>query len=116
MWRNIAERDRPKKTIRRMRIARYTHTHSKYVMLIAFPQLQWLHEIASMLRYTHTAVLLHMIMCYKPNNVVQQIIFFHAVYHMRSSDHQNRKPEGTEVLHITCINGSCIVQIKTLEG
>jgi len=28
-------------------------THSKYVILIAFPLQQWLRERASMLRYTH---------------------------------------------------------------
>jgi len=85
-------------------------------MLIAFPQQQWLHGSASMLSYTYTAALLHMIMSYKPSNVVQQIIFFHAIYRVRSSDHQHRKPERIEVLYITCINGSCIIQIKTLEG
>jgi hypothetical protein len=69
-----------------------------------------------MLRYTYIAVLLRMVMSYRPYNVVQQIIFFHAVYHMRSGNHQNRKLEGPEVLYITCINGSCITQIKTIEG
>ena len=33
-----------------------THTHrEKYEILIAFPQQQWLHECASLLRYTHVA-------------------------------------------------------------
>jgi len=32
-----------------------TNTHSEYVMLIAFPTQQWLHERASVLRYTSTA-------------------------------------------------------------
>jgi len=29
-----------------------TNTHSGYVILIAFPLQQWLHELASVLRYT----------------------------------------------------------------
>jgi len=45
--------------IRRMRIAcripKATTTHSAYVILVAFPQQQWLHERASMLHYTYNA-------------------------------------------------------------
>jgi len=59
MWKNIVERGRPQKTIWRMRIAccirKATNTHSDYVIIIAFPQQQWLHERASMLRYTYIA-------------------------------------------------------------
>ena len=44
-------------TIWRMRIAcwipKATNTHPEYVLLIAFPQQQWLHERVSMLRYTY---------------------------------------------------------------
>ena len=44
-------------TIRRMRIAcwipKVTNLHSEYVVLIAFPLQQWLHERASMLGYTY---------------------------------------------------------------
>ena len=47
-------------TIRRMRIAcwipKATNTQSEYVMLIAFPLQQWLHEHVSMLGYTHITV------------------------------------------------------------
>jgi hypothetical protein len=43
-----------------MRTARWitkaTDAHSEYVVLIAFPLQQWLHERASMLRYTHSLV------------------------------------------------------------
>jgi hypothetical protein len=49
------------KTIRRMRIAcwipKATNTHSEYVILIVVPLQQWLHERASMLRYTYIACL-----------------------------------------------------------
>jgi len=38
-------------------ITKATDTHLEYVMLIAFPQQQWLHERSSMLRYTLTACL-----------------------------------------------------------
>jgi hypothetical protein len=48
-------------TILGMRIAcwipKATNTHSQYVTLIAFPLQQWLHERASMLRYTYVACL-----------------------------------------------------------
>ena len=36
-------------------IPKATDTHSEYVILIAFPQQQWLHELASVLRYTQIA-------------------------------------------------------------
>jgi hypothetical protein len=43
--------------IRHMRVAcwvpKATNTHSEYVVLIAFPLQQWLHESASLLRYTY---------------------------------------------------------------
>jgi len=45
-------------TIWRMRIAcwltKATNIHSEYVMFIAVPLQQWLHERASMLRYMYT--------------------------------------------------------------
>jgi len=48
-------------TIRRLRIARCspqaTNTHSPYVIITAPPQQQWLHERASLLRYTYIACL-----------------------------------------------------------
>jgi hypothetical protein len=49
-------------SIRRRRVASWiaktTDPHSEYVLLsIAFQQQQWLHERASMLRYTYTACL-----------------------------------------------------------
>jgi len=59
MWKNIVEPDKPQMTIWRMRIACWTtrakNTHSEYVILIAFPRQQWLHERASMLRYMYIA-------------------------------------------------------------
>ena len=51
MWKNIVQPDRPQMTIWRMRIAcwipKATNTHSEYLILIAFPLQQWLHERAS---------------------------------------------------------------------
>jgi hypothetical protein len=42
-----------------MRIARWIpkaiNTHPEYVMFIAFPLQQWLHQSATMLRYTYIA-------------------------------------------------------------
>jgi hypothetical protein len=39
------------------RVTKAADTHSEYVTLIAFPQKQWLHEHASVLRYIHIACL-----------------------------------------------------------
>jgi len=52
-------------TAGRMRIACWitkatdTHTHTEYVIFIAFPLQQWLHKHASMLRHTTLPVLLY---------------------------------------------------------
>ena len=54
MWKTV-QPDRPQMKIWRMRFA---DTHSEYVMLVAFPLQQWLHERASMLRYSTLLVLL----------------------------------------------------------
>jgi hypothetical protein len=35
------------------RITKVTDTHSEYVIVIAFPLQQWLHERSSVLRYTY---------------------------------------------------------------
>jgi len=55
MWESIVERGRPYMKLWGMRIACWipkdTNTHSKYVILIAFPLQQWFHERASLLRY-----------------------------------------------------------------
>ena len=56
MWKNTVERGRTQMTMWRMRIAccitKTTNTHSQYVILIASPLQQWLHERALILRYT----------------------------------------------------------------
>jgi hypothetical protein len=56
-WKNILQPDRPQMTVWRMRIAccifKATNTHSEYVILIAFQMQQWLHERASVSRYTY---------------------------------------------------------------
>jgi len=61
MWKNIVEPDRTQMTIWRMRIAcwipKATNTHSEYVILIGFPQQQWLRDGLSLLRYSTLAVL-----------------------------------------------------------
>jgi len=61
MWKNIVKPDRPQLTVWRVNIAwwmpKATNTHSEYVILIAFPQQQRLHERHSVLRYTYIACL-----------------------------------------------------------
>ena len=56
MWKNIIESVGAQMTIWSLRfvclINKATNTHSEYVLVIAFPQQQWLRERASMLRYT----------------------------------------------------------------
>jgi hypothetical protein len=62
MWNNIVEPGRAQMTMWRMLIACWipepTNTHSEYVILIAFPLQQWLHERASLLRYRYIACLI----------------------------------------------------------
>jgi hypothetical protein len=54
-------------TIWRMRFAcwitKAIHTHTKYVILIAFPLQQWLQERVSLLRYTYIACLINLYDC-----------------------------------------------------
>jgi hypothetical protein len=58
MWENIVQPGRPQMTIWRMHfscwIPKATNTHSQYVILVAFPLLQLLHERASMLSHSYT--------------------------------------------------------------
>ena len=58
-----AGRDTDGNIIRRMRFAcrttKTTDAHSERVIIIVFPQQQWLRERVSMLRYTYTACLVH---------------------------------------------------------
>ena len=65
MWKNVVEWGRPQMTIWRMRIAcwipKATNTHSENVILIDFPVQQWLHERASMLRYSYITCLVNKI-------------------------------------------------------
>jgi hypothetical protein len=57
MCKNIVERGRSQMTIWLMRIACWipeaTNTQSEYVIVIAFPLQQWLHERAFLLRETY---------------------------------------------------------------
>ena len=58
----MVEPGRPQMKIWRMRIARWipkaAKTYSEYVMLVAFPLQQWLHERASLLPHTYIAYIL----------------------------------------------------------
>ena len=57
VWRNTVEPGRPQLKIWRMgivyRVSKAKNTQSEYVIFIAFPMQQWLHERISLLRYTH---------------------------------------------------------------
>ena len=60
MWKNFLEWESPQLTWF-MRIGcwipKAKNTHSHYIMLIAFPLQQWLHERASLLSYTYIVCL-----------------------------------------------------------
>ena len=60
-WKNVVEPGRPQMMIRRMRIAcwmpKATNAYTGCVILIASLQQQWLHERASMLRFTNISCL-----------------------------------------------------------
>ena len=59
IWKNILQSDRSQMTKWRLRIAcwipKATNTHSEYVIRIAFPLQQQLHEFATTLRRTYIA-------------------------------------------------------------
>jgi hypothetical protein len=58
MWENMVEPVRPQMAWHMRipcRLLKATNTHSEYVILIAFPLQQWLHNRASVLRYTYIA-------------------------------------------------------------
>jgi hypothetical protein len=61
MWKNVVKPDRSQMTIWRMRIAcwipKAKNTLLEYVILIASPLQQWLHERATLLRYAYIACL-----------------------------------------------------------
>ena len=60
-WKKTMEPNRPLVTMRRIPFAYWipkaTNTHPEYLTIIAFPLQHWLHERASMSRYTCTACL-----------------------------------------------------------
>jgi hypothetical protein len=61
VWKSIREPGKPQMTIWRMHITcwipKATNTHTGCLMLIAFTLKKWLHERASLLRYTYLACL-----------------------------------------------------------
>jgi hypothetical protein len=61
MWKNMVRPVSAQMTIWRMRIAcwitKATDTHSEYVILITFPQQQWLHDRVGMLCCTYIVCL-----------------------------------------------------------
>jgi hypothetical protein len=61
MWKNSVEACMPQMTIRRMHIAcwipKATNTHPEYIIVIALPLRQWLHERALIVRNTYIAYL-----------------------------------------------------------
>jgi len=78
MWKTVVELDGSQITIWRTRFPRlHTHTHSEYIVRIAFPQQQWLRERASLLRYTYIACLVNV------NRVVESVFITETVFTAR---------------------------------
>jgi hypothetical protein len=76
--------------IRRMRCACwitkariYTHTHTQYLTLIAFPRQEWLRERASVLRYTYISCLVtnphRYLHCILLQNISKQRVCFYKM-------------------------------------
>jgi hypothetical protein len=63
MWKNIVEPDMPQMTIWCMciacLIAKATRTLGEYVIIIAFPQQQWLHDAPQCYVYKYISCLVH---------------------------------------------------------
>ena len=57
MWKSIVEPDRPHMRIRCMCLScwlpKAANTYAEHIIFITFPLQHWLHERASMLRYTY---------------------------------------------------------------
>jgi len=79
MWENVVERGRAQMTVWHMH-AGYLRlqTHSEYAVLIVFPLQRWLHERASMLRYTYIGCIVRsniVIICTTVNNGLSPFVF-----------------------------------------
>ena len=85
VWKNGVEWSRPQMKIWRMRIAcgipKATNTHLVCVMFINFPLEQWLHEGASVLRYTYIGSLVKNI----PTTHVGTVAVFRILLERRST-------------------------------
>jgi len=93
MWENIV-RGRPQMTMWGMRIAcwipKATNTHTGYVILIVFPLQQWLHERASMLRYTYIACLaLIWLTINETHDKIQVSVLFQCLWNRTFVDNKN---------------------------
>jgi len=80
MWKNILERGRTQMKILLMRIAcwipKATNKHSEYVILTAFPLRQWLHEVASRLRYKYIVYLVIILILFNVTACKMEIKFY----------------------------------------
>jgi len=80
MCKHIVKLDRPQMTIWRMRMAcwitKATNTQSEYVIIIAFPLRQWLHERTSVMCYRYIACLVKHI----GNSRVRHTLFGMDIY------------------------------------
>ena len=74
MWNDIVQPDKPQMPVWRMRIVRcipkFANRHSQYVILIAFPLQQWLHQSALMLPSTYSACLVNFDAVRQPTRIL----------------------------------------------
>ena len=102
MWKNPVEPDRPPMTIWCMHIAcwipRVTDTHSKFVIIIAFPMQQWLHKCVSMLHYVYSYMVLYTSLHFTTPKITVQtstIVKTHISYEWNEVDNMHT----TQIVH-----------------
>ena len=81
MWKIIIQPGRSQMTAGHQRFSRCipisTKTYSQYAIIIAFPLQQWLHERASMLRYTYIACIVEFnLKIIVKNKYLNYVIFY----------------------------------------
>ena len=103
MWKSTVQPDKPQMTIWRMRIAcwitKSTNTHLEYIIiLIPFPQQQWLPERASTLRYTYIGCLVFLYGSVDSSSVDLAVLFPFTLYTPKSQYSGNHRTVRCSVL------------------
>ena len=105
-------------------IPKATNTHSQYVLVIALPLQQWLHERASMSRYTYTAcpVTVHILqyICYSTyvSKISSRFSGFNMINSERSDCYKETRwiRRGAVILLLLSISRSNTVSFCAFEN